>query len=312
MNQSVNVITQTFPLQIAVEDLARDLNLKVVYKGRSVVNVTTTNVARPGLQLAGFYQHFDNKRFQIIGKAEHEFIKTIPEKARKNCLEELFKREIPCLIISRNLPVFEEIENFAQKYNCPIFSSDDVTTNLISKLMGYLSQLLAPTARMHGVLLDIFGVGVLITGNAGIGKSETALDLISKGHRLIADDSVTIKSINGELIGSSPENVKYFMEVRGLGIINVKTMYGSGAIRPEQGINIVAELVPWDKGQNYERLGNEKSLVDILGISVQKIQIPVSPGRNIPIVIETAAKKYRLEETGYNAVDELLDRAFNK
>lgn len=297
---------------VTSEEFASHLKLETVFKGRGEITVSSISVSRPGLQLAGYFEHFDNKRVQVVGSAEHEFLKCLPAKVRRKSLDELFGRELPCLIVARNLEISADLENAAKKYNCPLYRSDEITTVLIHDLMIYLNDLLAPTLVVHGVLLDISGVGVLITGNAGIGKSETALELISRGHRLVADDTVVIKNTGELLVGTCPHKIQYYMEVRGIGIINVKTMFGPGAIRPEKTIEIVAELVPWDDSKEYDRLGDQKITTCILGKEMQKLVIPVSPGRNIPIIIETAARKFRLEEMGYSAIDELLNATFTK
>ena len=297
---------------ISVSEFAEKLALETVYAGRGNMELSSISVSRPGLQLAGYFEHFANVRVQIIGNAEYEFLRCLPQKAREKALDELFKRELPCLIVARNLEITDELAESARRYDCPLFRSPLVTSVLIHDMMVYLNNLFAPTDVMHGVLLDIAGVGVLITGNAGIGKSETALDLISRGHRLVADDTVLLKNTGDKIMGTCPEKIQYFMEVRGIGIINVKSMFGSGAVRPEKSVDLIAELVPWEQIKDYDRLGDEKLCVDILGIKKQKLLIPVSPGRNIPIIIETAARKFRLEQLGYNAATELVNATFNK
>jgi len=297
---------------VSVSEFAQKLGLRVISEGRGYIELNSISVSRPGLQLAGYFEHFSNKRVQIIGNAEHDFLRCLPTKARKKALDELFKRELPCMVVARNLEITDDLAESANQYDCPLLLSESVTSVLIHDLMVYLNVLFAPTDMVHGVLLDIAGVGVLITGNAGIGKSETALDLITRGHRLVADDTVLLKNTGEKIMGTSPEKIQYFMEVRGIGIINVKNMFGSGSVRPEKSVDIIVELVPWAEINDYDRLGNEKILVDILGIKKQKVIIPVSPGRNIPIIIETAARKFRLEEFGYNAIDELVNATFGK
>lgn len=297
---------------VGVEQFANALNLEIIYRGRENITLNEISVNRPGIQLTGYFKHFDRDRVQLIGNAEHEYLTTLPKSKQEEVLNELFKRDVPCMIVANDLPVPESIVKCAKKYNCPLFSSKQVTTVLSHELTIYQSDLLAPTLIVHGVLVEVFGVGVLITGHTGIGKSETALELITRGHRLVADDSVIIKNMGDSLVGKSPENIRYFMEVRGIGIINVQTMYGPGAIRPEKTVDMVVELVKWTDGADYERLGDVKLLKEVLGIEKPKIIIPVSPGRNIPVIIETAARKYRLDQTGYDATAELIARTFNK
>lgn len=296
---------------ISVKEFAEKMQLTIVNEGRGEMELSDVSISRPGLQLAGYYEKFANRRVQIIGSAEYEFIKSLPEKARYKSIKQLFARNLCCLIIARGLEVLEEIDTLAKEYGCPLFVSDKVTTLLIHDLSLYLSEELAPVDRIHGVLMDVYGVGVLITGKAGIGKSETALELISRGHRLVADDTVVVHQNGDKIVGKSPKNIQFFMEVRGIGIINVKTMYGSASVRPEKTVDILLELVAWTPELQYDRLGNERSFTKILDTAITSYVIPVQPGRNIPAIIEAAAKKFRLEEQlGMNATDELINKAF--
>lgn len=299
------------PKIVTVEEFASKLELETLVKGCGEIAISSINVSRPGLQLCGFYKHFASDRVQVIGNAEHEYLRCLKADERAQKIEDLFKCELPCLIVSRGLEVPECIVKAAEKYGTPLYRSQAITTVLIHDLMLYLNDLLAPTTVIHGELLDVSGVGVLITGEAGIGKSETALELITRGHRLVADDTVHVKNRSDLLVGTCPAKIQYFMEVRGLGIINVKTMFGPGSIRPEKTVDLVAHLVHWDEKREYDRLGDERTTATILGIEKPKHIIPVSPGRNIPVIIETAARKYRLEQLGYSALDELLNASFN-
>ena len=295
---------------ISVQEFARELQLEVVFEGRNQITLSSISLSRPGLQLAGYFKYFDHKRVQIIGNAEYAYINAMPESARQRNLERLFKADIPCMIIARNLPILDDILELAKKYNCPLFRSKHVTTVLSQELTIYQSELLAPTKVVHAVLVEVFGVGVLIKGKSGIGKSEIALELITRGHRLVSDDSVVIKNHGDKLMGKAPKNIQYYMEVRGLGIINIQKMYGPGAIRPQKSIDMVVELSKLSDGQSYERLGDVQSEIEILGIKIPKLSIPVSPGRNTPVVIETAARKFRLDQEGYDATKELIERTF--
>ncbi len=295
---------------VSIKKFAEALNLEIVFEGRGSVTLDSISVSRPGLQLTGYFKHFDHNRIQLIGNAEHEYLLSMKEEDREKNLDELFRRDIPCLILANNLKALPSLIKYAKKYNCPFFLSKQITTVLAHELTIYQEELLAPTLISHGVLVEVFGVGVLITGKAGIGKSETALDLITRGHRLVADDTVVIKNIGENLLGKSPEKIQYFMEVRGIGIINVQTMYGPGSIRPVKTVDMIVELVKWDDKTNYDRLGNVKYKEEVLGILKPKLTIPVTPGRNIPAIIETAARKYRLDEAGYDATQELLLKTF--
>lgn len=297
---------------VTVKEFAKALNLEIVFEGKGELTLNSISYSRPGLQLTGYFAHFDHNRVQLIGNTEHEYLLSMPKTARDRNLDELFKREVPCVIVANNLEVIPPLLKSAEKYNCPLFKSKQLTAVLAHELTMYQEELLAPTLISHGVLVEVFGVGVLLTGKAGIGKSETALDLITRGHRLVADDSVIIKNIGDSIIGKSPEKIQYFMEVRGVGVINVRTMYGPGAIRPYKTVDLIVDLVKWDEKSVYDRLGDVKQKIDILGVKKPKLTVPVTPGRNIPAIIETAARKFRLDEAGYDATQELLSRTFGE
>ena len=297
-------------VRVSVESFAKELELEIVLKGRGEFVLSSISVSRPGLQLAGYFVHFDKTRIQVIGNAENEYLVGLGKEKRYSALENLIKRGIPCLIISRGIEVLPEVIELCEKYECPLLRSQKITTVLLNDITAYKSEALAPTHVAHGVLVDVFGIGILVVGKSGVGKSEIALDLVNRGHRLVADDSVIIKNINDKLIGKSPANIRYFMEIRGLGIINVQQMFGPGAISPSKTIDIVAELSPWEAGKGYERIGNEEAYEEILGEKILKVTIPVTPGRNIPIVLETAARKYRLKQAGYDAAADLMKSVF--
>ena len=297
-------------ITLSVNEFAKALDLEIVFEGRGEVSLQSISVSRPGLQLSGYLKHFDATRIQVLGHAEYEYMREMPKDKRAAMIDALFKENVPCLIIARGLEFSAETVNVAKKYNCPLFRSTKITTVLINDITIYQSELLAPTEVMHGVLVDVFGVGILITGKSGVGKSEIALELVNRGHRLIADDSVVIKNINDQLIGKSPEKIRYYMEIRGIGIINIQRMFGPGSVRPDKGVDIIAELSPWEQGKNYDRIGINEQFEEILGIKIQKVTIPVTPGRNIPIVLETAARKFRLREEGYDPASDLMESVF--
>ncbi len=297
-------------VRVDILSFAKELELEVVSKGRGEIVLSSISVSRPGLQLSGYFVHFDRTRVQVIGNAENEYLTGMTPEKRYKAIENLIKRDIPCLIIARNMEIMPEVKELCEKYNCPLLRSKKITTVLINDITAYKSELLAPTHVAHGVFVDVFGIGILITGKSGVGKSEIALDLVNRGHRLVADDSVIIKNINDKLIGKSPENIRYYMEIRGLGIINVQQMFGPGAITPSKTIDIIAELSPWEQGKGYERIGTEEIYEEVLGEKILKIIIPVTPGRNIPIVLETAARKFRLKQAGYDAAADLMNSIF--
>jgi len=299
---------------VMLDKFAYDLNLEIVYTGRGVITLASMSVERPGLQLAGeFFDYFDSRRIIIFGLSEYEYLRTFTSDIRKKKIESLFARgELPCIILSRDLPVLPEIVETAKSCACPVFRSPKVTTDLMSDLYIYLNRLLAPSVTEHGVLMEVFGVGILLTGKSGVGKSETAMELIKRGHRLIADDNVIIKEIANELYGTAPDIIRYFMELRGIGIINVKSMYGSGSVLDEKKIQLVIQLENWQQGKEYDRIGNENSTASYFEIKIPKLTIPVSPGRNLAIIIEVAARNFRLKSMGYDASEELITRSIGR
>ena len=296
---------------ITAEKMAKDLSFKLIYSGKGELTLNTVNVSRPGLLLAGFTDYFGENRIQVLGNAEMEYLQTFDRETRLKKLSVLASQEIPCIIISRGRDSFDELIEVCEKYNLPLFSSDHTTSSLLHILVMYLNKLLAPTITRHAGLLDVYGMGILITGKSGIGKSETALEMVKRGHRLIADDSVIIGRIDDRLIGSSPEMIRYFMEIRGIGIIDVRSMYGVGSVLMEKQIDLVVELEKWDDNKLYDRLGDKRMYEEVLGIQLPKITIPVKPGRNLSIILEVAARNARLKELGYDAAKEIINRTMN-
>lgn len=298
---------------VMLDKFASDLNLEIVSVGRGVVTLSSMSVERPGLQLAGFFDYFDARRIIVLGLTEYEYLKTFTSEERREKIKRLFSYgELPCIILSRNIEAYPELLETASEASCPIFRSPKITTDLMSDLYIYVNRHLAPSISVHGVLMEVFGVGILLTGNSGVGKSETAMELIKRGHRLIADDNVILKEIAHELTGTAPDIIRYFMELRGIGIINVKSMYGSGSVLDEKNLQLVIELEHWQQGKSYDRVGDEEKTAEYLGVKVPKITIPVSPGRNLAIIIEVAARNYRLKSMGYDASEELISRSIGR
>ncbi len=298
---------------VMLDKFASDLNLEMLYAGRGIITLTSVSVDRPGLRLAGFLSFFDTQRILLVGLTEHEYMRSFSSEERKEMISKMFAcGEIPCVIFSRDLPVLPEFMECARNSGTPVFRTGKLTTSIMADLCAYLSRLLAPKTTVHGVLMDVFGAGILLTGNSGVGKSETAMELIKRGHRLVADDSVLIRKVETELIGTAPERIRYFMELRGIGIINVKNMYGSGSILTEKEVELVMELERWQEGKEYDRIGGEGGTEEILGIKVPKLTIPVSPGRNLAILIEVAARNHRLKLMGYDAAQELIQRTIGR
>lgn len=295
-------------MKITVEDLIKDIQLEVIISGRENVEIKTSDINRPGLQFAGFYSYFANERVQIIGKAEWSFLESMSEEVIKKRMKKFFQFETPCIILARGLePHIELIEN-AKHNNRWILRSKSLTTQLVSKLKSYLDGKLAPETRLHGVLVDVYGIGILITGESGIGKTETALELIKRGHRLIADDAVDIKEIDGILHGTAPYITSGMMEVRGMGIIDVPALYGLSSILEEKTINFIINLEQWRSDQNYDRLGIDKDYIDILNVPVRKITVPIRPGRNLAVIIEAAAANYRYSLVSNETPVETIDK----
>lgn len=307
----MNEVTQSE--DVLLDSFCCDLGLEVVYAGRGKVTLDTYSVCRPGLQLAGYFKFFESERILVLGNAEYEFLRDLTSEVRRERLREILSYpDLPCIIMARDLPVVPEMIEEARKVACPILRSDRMTTTIINDLFLYLNRKLAPSTTMHGVLMDVSGVGILLTGHSGIGKSETAMELIKRGHRLVADDSVIVRKIMDSLVGTSPEMIRYFMELRGIGIINIKNMYGSGSILNEKEIELVMELENWEEGKAYDRLGEGSMYENILGVNVLKHTVPVKPGRNLSIIIEVAARNFRLKSMGYDAAQELIGRTIGR
>lgn len=295
--------------RIKISQFCKDCNIKLILGNMDdEIKFSSVLVNRPGLLLTGFKDYFGNGRVQIIGNAEHFYYNSLTEEQKKDALERVFSQKIPCVIYARNIQPTPPAFDLAKKYNIPIMISSLTTTALNSKIADYLVHILAPSVNYHGTLLDIGGTGVLLTGSSGLGKSETALELIHLGHRLVADDAVIIKRVNQDLIGRSPENIKFFMEVRGIGIIDVRSMYGVGSVLDSEDIHLVIELEEWTNQTTFDRLGNNEITENILDIELPKLKIPVMPGRNLAVLVEVAVRNYRLRNFGFDAVADLLQR----
>ena len=295
---------------MSLEKIIQNFNLEVIYmpKDASEILIDENDVTRPGLQLMGFYEYFNPERMQIIGKMEFAYLSTIDEATRYQRLDMLLSQHIPALIISRELPYFSEMLELAKKYEVPLLRSKESTSNFIAGLIAFLNMNLAPRITRHGVLIEIYGEGVFITGESGVGKSETAIELVKRGHRLVADDAVEIRKVsNDSLMGSSPDNIRHFLELRGIGIINARRLFGIGAVKNTEKIELVVEMELWNPEKIYDRMGVDTQYVSILGVKVPSLTIPVKPGRNLAVILEVAAMNNRQKKMGYNAATELLD-----
>ncbi len=275
----------------------------------SEYKIVMSDINRPALQLTGFFDFFNHERIQVIGMVEHTYIDRMSSEEKYKIFEKMFSFDLPCVILSRGLVPFSEMLEIASRRRIPVLVSEDTTSDLVSELTRWLKVELAPITTRHGVLVDVYGEGVLIMGESGVGKSETALELIRRGHRLVADDAVEIRKVSKRsLVGTSPELIRYFIELRGIGIIDVKQMFGVESVKVTQNIDLVIELELWDKTKEYDRLGLEENYIEILGNKIITHKIPVRPGRNLALICETAAINHRQKKMGYNAAQKLNDR----
>lgn len=271
--------------------------------------VGSPDVNRPGLALSGYLDYFDNDRLQVLGKNEHSFLANLPHDLRASHIDELVATNPPAIIVARDLVIFPELLESCEKHSVPLLRSKESTSPLMAALIAFLNVQLAPRITRHGVLVEVYGEGVLLLGDSGIGKSETAIELVKRGHRLIADDAVEIRRVSAKtLVGSAPDNIRHFSELRGIGIVNVRRMFGISSVKSTEKINMAIQMEPWENGKAYDRMGLNDETIDILGIQVPSITIPVSPGRNLAIIIEVAAMTNRQKKMGYNAAEELMHK----
>ena len=293
---------------IALSSIVKDLGLSVLHASRDFDNarISTADVNRPALQLAGFYDYFDPKRLQLIGRVETRYLEQLAPEERRRALERFMRFDISALITCHGVDLLPELVELSERYDRTLLTTQEDTSTFMADLISLLRSALAPRLTMHGVLVEVSGEGLLITGDSGVGKSETALELIKRGHRLIADDAVEVRRINRTtLIGTAPELIRYYMELRGIGVINARHIFGMGAVKPESEVDLVVNFELWDDGKAYDRLGLETEYTDILGVNVPMVTIPVRPGRNLAVILELAAMNNRQKKMGYNAAQAL-------
>ncbi|WP_025025553.1 HPr(Ser) kinase/phosphatase [Caldalkalibacillus mannanilyticus] len=296
--------------QIKVKEIVERFNLEVA-SGEEGLNrlIKTSDISRPGLEMAGYFTYYPSERVQLLGKTELSFFHELSTEEKADRMERLCHDQTPCICISRGMEVPEELLRASNLHQIPVLKSTFTTTQLLGKVTSFLENQLAPTTSMHGVLVDIYGVGVLIAGGSGIGKSETALELVKRGHRLIADDLVEIKQpAENVLIGNPPELLRHLLEIRGVGIINVMTLFGAGAVRNFKKVAMVCTLENWDSTKQYDRLGLDEERIKIIDTYLPKMTIPVRPGRNLAVIIEVAAMNFRLKRMGFNAAETFSQR----
>lgn len=294
---------------VSLEKVINDLALQVVYTPKSPADIyiTSQDVNRPGLVFAGFEDYFDPARIQFLGLTELEYIKSLDKESAFKAVDRFFSMQPSALVVTRGLDCGEDFISFAKKYEVPVLATNESTSGCMSATISYLGVELAQRITRHGVLVEVYGEGVLILGDSGVGKSETALELIKRGHRLIADDAVEIRRVsNKTLVGSAPDNIRHFIELRGVGVLNARRLFGMGAVKLTEKVDMVVQLEPWDSEKVYDRLGLENEYTDILDIKVPVTVVPVKPGRNLSIIIEAAAMNNRQKKMGYNAARELL------
>jgi HPr kinase/phosphorylase len=293
---------------VKLSTIAAEQGLIVVHASQDYAErvLSTADINRPALQLTGFYNYFDPKRLQAIGRVESTYLETLSPEERRKSFGELMKFDIAALVVCHGVEPFPECVEMAEKYDRNLFVTDEDTSDFMADVIASLHSHLAPRTTQHGVLVEVHGEGLLITGDSGVGKSETALELIKRGHRFIADDAVEIKKVSkNSLIGSAPDLIRDYMELRGIGVINVRHIYGVGAVKPQSAIDLVVKLEPWDDNKAYDRLGLTSETEDILGVTVPAVTIPVRPGRNLAVILELAAMNNRQKKMGFNAAETL-------
>lgn len=291
---------------VPLSDIIKAFDLEVLHMPEgSSVKVSCRDVNRPGLPLAGFFDHFEAQRIQIIGKVEHLYLESLDEETRSRQIYDFISKKPVALIFSTSLSAFEHTLQYAKEFNVPLLRTSRPTSEFMAALISYLHTSLAPRITRHGVLVEIYGEGVLMLGDSGIGKSETAIEIVKRGHRLIADDAVEIKKVSDStLIGTAPEIIRHYIELRGIGIVDIRRLFGMSAVKVDQQIDLVVSFEAWNKSAMYDRFGLETETIDIMGVTLPKYTIPVSPGRNLAVILEIAAMNQRQKKMGYNTAEE--------
>ena len=296
---------------IPITNIIDEFELEKIYESSNMdsVMISSSDINRPGLQMVGFFDYFDPQRIQIMGKVEFTYLENFTAEEREKRMENYFRHEFPVLVITRGLQIFPEILELAEKYDRTGLRTELATSEFMSALIRYLNVQIAPRKTRHGVLVEVYGEGILILGESGVGKSETAIELVKRGHRLVADDAVEIKRVSEKtLVGTSPDIIRHFVELRGIGIIDVKEIFGIGAVKDTESIDMIIHLEPWVEGRNYDRLGMMDEYTNVMGINVPSLTIPVKLGRNLAVIVEVAAMNNRQKRMGYNAAVELNNR----
>ena len=296
---------------VSLAKIIEELSLEVLYTpvDPDTVQVSVPSVNRPGLPLAGFYDHYEKERIQIIGRVEQIYLQQMSEKDRRQSLDRFFATHPVAVVLTNEMEVFSEALELSESYGVPLLRTPEKTSPFVAALIAYLNLQLAPRATRHGTLVEVYGEGILLLGDTGIGKSETAIELVKRGHRLIADDAVEIKRVSAKsLVGEAPELIRHYVELRGIGLVDIRRIFGMGAVKKSEKIDLIVHLEPWVEGKAYDRLGLEEQYTEFLGIDVPSLVIPVLPGRNLAIIIEIAAMNNRQKKMGYNSAKEFNRR----
>ncbi|MBQ4556909.1 MAG: HPr(Ser) kinase/phosphatase [Clostridia bacterium] len=300
---------------ISLEEIINEHSLETIYlpSAAAEIMISSPEINRPGLPLCGFFELFDSERIQIFGRAEVRFLEEKADDEEYKTLEQFFAMQPCAVIVTSSLEIPAHMITCARKYDVPVLRSAERTSEFVAAMIAYLNVQLAPRLTRHGVLVEVYGEGILILGDSGVGKSETAIELVKRGHRLIADDAVEIKRTSAKaLVGSAPEIIRHYVELRGIGIVDVRRLFGMGAVKQTEKIDLVVTLEPWVQGKMYDRLGMESETTDILGIKVPSLTIPVRPGRNLAVVLEIAAMNNRQKKMGYNTAEEFNKRLMSQ
>ena len=296
---------------VPLTTLVKEFELEVAYQASDyeTIQLTVADVARPGLQLAGYFDHFEPMRLQVMGNVEISYLQKLSQTERAMTLDRYFAYKVPALLVTRNNPLDPVCFELAQKHDVTILRCHEATSTIVSAIIAYLSAALAPRITRHGVLMEVYGEGLLLIGESGMGKSEAAVELLKRGHRMIADDAVEIRKVSGKkLIGAAPDLIRNYVELRGIGIVNVAKLFGIGAVKAENEIDLVVNIVPWKEHESYDRLGLEEQHMEILGVQVPMNTIPITPGRNLAVILEVAAMNNRQRKTGYNPAKEFTEQ----
>lgn len=294
---------------VSLSKVIKEIQLDTAYMPGNPddILITSRDILRPGLELTGFLDYFDNSRLLLIGNTENAYLNRFSSEQRSHVIDRILALKPPAVIVTRNIPIYQELMSAAEKHQIPILRTADATSEVSAAIVSYMNVELAPRITRHGVLVEVYGEGLLLIGDSGVGKSETAIELIKRGHRLIADDAVEIRRVSKKsLVGAAPENIRHFIELRGIGIINARRIFGMGSVKLTENIDMVINLELWDNQKVYDRMGMDNEMTDILGIEVPILTIPVKPGRNLAVIIEVAAMNNRQKKMGYNAAQELL------